>query len=368
MTMRGWQTQLVQEQRRPVSSRRHASWLAAATGLSAMLFAATAGADEDSPSRCEDVSFSVSIDGPAPGPYRIVGELCRPKQEKHGVLQILIHGASYNHLYWDFPFMPEQYSYVRHANAAGFATLAIDRLGAGASDHPRGDLVTVHASASTVHQIVTSLRAGDVRDARGRRIEFDRIVLVGHSFGSNISWTEAGTYGDVDGVVLTAISHLTNPPAAPLTVTDAYPAQLDPLFANAGLPDGYITTRPGTRADLFYYVPNADPQVIAVDEATKDVVPVGMLFDQFTTYGLTQNIHVPVLNVDGNFDTLSCNLPSCTATGSLDGEASDYPPDAHYRLVIVPDAGHSINLQRNAPFWFGIAQDWVEDIFEHGRR
>jgi pimeloyl-ACP methyl ester carboxylesterase len=263
--------------------------------------------------------------------------------------------------------MPNHYSYVRHANAASFTTLALDRLGAGASDHPPGALVTVHASASTIHQIVTSLRTGAILGADGHPIQFDRIVLVGHSFGSNISWTEAGTYGDVDGVILTAISHLTNPPGAPLTVTDAYPAQFDPLFANAGFGPDYLTTIPGTRADLFYYTPNADPRVIAVDEANKDVVPLGMLFDQFTTYGLTQNIHVPVLNVDGNFDTLSCNLPSCTASSSLADEASNYPPDAHYKLVIVPDAGHSINLQRNAPFWFGVAHDWIEDNFEHDR-
>ena len=35
--------------------------------------------------------------------------------------------------------------------------------------------------------------------------------------------------------------------------------------------------------------------------------------------------------------------------------------DAHYKLVIVPNAGHSINLQRNAPLWFQVAQDWIED-------
>lgn len=367
--MRGSRTQLVRKERHPFVSmpmrpKKLAATLMPLIGLSGALLPATGVAGEEPESRCEQVTFPVSIDGPAPGPYRIVGELCIPRRQTHRTLQLLVHGASYNHRYWDFPFMPEHYSYVRHANASGFATLALDRLGSGESDHPSGELVTVHASASTIHQIVTSLHTGASLAPDGDRIQFDRIVLVGHSFGSNIAWTEAGIYGDVDGLILTAISHLTNPPGAPLTVTDAYPAQLDPLFANAGLPGGYLTTRPGTRGDLFYFVPNADPRVIAVDEATKDVVPVGLLIDQFTTYGLTQNIHVPVLNVDGDFDTLSCDLPSCTASGSLAGEASNYPPDAHYRLVIVPDAGHSINLQRNAPFWFRIAQDWIEDTVE----
>ena len=334
--------------------------VALVAGLLGTLSAATAAADD---TRCENVSFSVTIGGPLPGPYRIVGELCTPGHGTQAPLQLLVHGATYNHLYWDFPFDPDHYSYVRHANQAGFATLAIDRLGAGASDHPLGALVTVHESANTIHQIVTSLRNGSTADSCGNPIQFDRIVLVGHSFGSNISWTEAGTYGDVDGVILSGISHLTNPPGAALTQADSYPAQLDPLFANAGFPDGYFTSIPGTRGALFYNLPDADPRVVAVDEANKDVVSLGLLIDQFTTYGLTQNIHVPVLNVNGDFDTLSCNLPSCTASGSLANEASNYPPDAQYKLVIVPDAGHSINLHRNAPFWYGVAHQWLIEHF-----
>ena len=69
--------------------------------------------------------------------------------------------------------------------------------------------------------------------------------------------------------------------------------------------------------------------MVAVDEeVTKDTLPIGMLFDQFTTYGYTQNIHVPVLNVIGDFDTLACQLPSCTGSGSIANEGSFYHPDA----------------------------------------
>jgi pimeloyl-ACP methyl ester carboxylesterase len=297
----------------------------------------------------------------------MVGTFCRPKHDNENTLQVLIHGASLNRGYWDFPFMPQRYSYVRHANAAGFATLAIDRLGTGESDRPPGELVSVHAAASTIHQIVTAVRDGAVRDQSNRPIKFRRVVLVGHSFGSNISWTEAGIYGDVDGLVLTAISHDQNPPAAPLTMTLAWPAQLDPKFAGSGIPSGYLTTIPGARAALFYHLPGADPAVIAVDEqVTKDTLPVGMLFDQFTTYGLTQNIHVPVLNVVGDFDTLACQLPSCTASGSIANEGSFYPADACYTQLIVPDTGHATNLHLNAPTWFATAQEWVEDNVSSG--
>jgi pimeloyl-ACP methyl ester carboxylesterase len=281
----------------------------------------------------------------------------------------LIHGASYNRGYWDFPYQSHHYSYVRHANHAGFATLALDRLGVGASDHPPPELLTVHAQAFTIHQVVSALRSGSVVDANGHHARFHRVVLVGHSFGSNISWTEAGIYGDVDGLVLTGISHDPNPPGAALLPLYTYPAAFDPLFAGLGLPLGYLTTLPGTVGELFYYLPGADPQVIAVDEATKDVVPVGLFFDQFTTYELTRNIHVPVLNVVGNFDTLSCQLPSCTESGSIANESNYYLPDACYTQLIVPSAGHNINLHRNAPVWYGQALSWVAERIgddEHG--
>jgi pimeloyl-ACP methyl ester carboxylesterase len=321
------------------------------------------------PSRCSEVEFSVSLADDSPDTYRVVGELCVPRGRRADTLQILIHGSTYNRSYWDFPFQPQRYSYVRHANQSGFATLAIDRLGSGESDHPAPEIISVHGTAHTVHQIVSAVRSGSHHAADGRRLDFERIVLVGHSFGSNIAWTEAGIYGDVDGLILTAISHDMNPPAAPLTQTLSYPAAFDPAFAGAGFPLGYLTTLPGARAELFYHVPGADPDVIAVDEATKDVIPVGVLFDQFTTYGLTQNIHVPVLNVVGNFDTLACQLPSCEGSGSIANEGSNYPADADYTQLIVPDAGHSVNLHRNAPAWYRQAQAWVHDHVEpHGHQ
>jgi pimeloyl-ACP methyl ester carboxylesterase len=218
----------------------------------------------------------------------------------------------------------------------------------------------VHASAFTLHQVVTALRTGQFEDAAGSPLEFEQVVLVGHSFGSNISWTEASLYQDVDALVLTGISHDQNPPGAVLTQTLAYPAELDPLFADLALPPGYLTTIPGARDELFYYVPGASFDTISADEALKDTVPLGMLFDQFTTYGYTQSIEVPVLNIVGNYDTLACQLPSCLESGSIDGEGEHYQLAAAFEQWIVDDAGHSLNLHENAPSWYSRAQHWLK--------
>jgi pimeloyl-ACP methyl ester carboxylesterase len=271
----------------------------------------------------------------------------------------LVHGATYNSSYWNWPYHPDQYSYVRYARAAGFSTLALDRLGSGASDHPDGVEVTVHASADTIHQIIQQLRTGSIVDSHGAPIKFDRILYVGHSFGTFIGWIEAGTYGDVDGAIFTGLSHVLNTPGTSVALTNIYPSFLDPRFADAGY-SNYLTSVPGSRGLLFYYVPGADPAVISLDEATKDVVPLGHFLDYPTAYAYTQDIHVPVLGVVGEFDTISCDNPSCfAASGGYTTEASNYPEDTCFQSFVLPQAGHDINLHRDAPIWFALAQLWA---------
>ena len=85
---------------------------------------------------CQALRVPVAVDG-VPG-ARLYGELCRPTGQARAV-QLLVHGASYNHLYWNWPLDPARYSYVRRALAAGYATFNVDRLGAGASTRPASE-------------------------------------------------------------------------------------------------------------------------------------------------------------------------------------------------------------------------------------
>ncbi len=317
--------------------------------------------------RCLDVELPVQLEPGEGDEYTLRGSLCVPRRN-HGLVQVLVHGASYNRNYWDYPFENRHYSYVRRAHGAGFATLALDRIGSGQSDRPDGTTVSVHASAFTVHQVVTALRDGWFEDSSGEALEFEQVVLVGHSFGSNIAWTEAALYGDVDGLVLTGISHDENPPGAILTQTLAYPAELDPLFADLDLPPGYITTLPGARGELFHHLPTTSPELLVADEMLKDTVPVGMLFDQFTTYGYTQSIDVPVLNVVGDYDILACQLPSCSLSGSIDGEGDNYPLAPQFEQWIIPNAAHALNLHENAPSWYARVQRWLRGEVADCRR
>jgi pimeloyl-ACP methyl ester carboxylesterase len=82
-------------------------------------------------------------------PSSIYGELCMSDQAlaeamagRPPAVLVLVHGITYGTYYWDFPYQPETYSAVNALNRHGYATLNIDRIGHGRSDHPLSALTT----------------------------------------------------------------------------------------------------------------------------------------------------------------------------------------------------------------------------------
>ncbi|HYU33855.1 MAG TPA: alpha/beta hydrolase [Thermoanaerobaculia bacterium] len=308
--------------------------------------------------RCEEVSFPVTLSPGDATVYNVFGVLCSRGSLQHKTVQIALHGATYSHLYWDFPFQPETYSYMRRATAAGYAVLDVDRIGIGQSDRPPAALVTIESNGYVVHQLVQALRSGDLVVPSFGRIQAERVTLVGHSLGSVISIQEAGTYGDVDGVVLTGLSHTVTPVLGEV-LSSLYPASLDPKFAGLGIPDGYLTSLPGERT-VFYHAPSFDPLVLAIDEQTKETVTTSELDTALPALGLSSGIHVPVLVVVGDFDLAFCNAPSCSESGSLATEASFYPADACAEAVAIPGAGHDLNLHFQAQLAYDAVLEWMD--------
>jgi pimeloyl-ACP methyl ester carboxylesterase len=294
--------------------------------------------------------------------YYLAGWLCADGPPRDRAVEVLIPGLTYGALYWNFPLNPGRYSYVRAATAAGLATLAIDRLGTGASSHPPAADVTASTEAVALHDVVQRLHAGRVGATR-----FRTVVLAGHSFGSDVALREAGTYGDVAGVISTGWLTAGNP-AGHLRVRDSYDATAsdDPKFAHAGLPTGYVTTRPGTRGADFYNTSFASPAVIKEDEALKETVTSGELASVIVPVpqATTRAIGVPVLLADGQNDDLDCSttLPgvSCASAAALiRREQANYVPQACLRAFVLPTAGHSIDLHPDAPQWFAAATRWI---------
>lgn len=305
---------------------------------------------------CQKVSLPVSLTPNDSAQYYVRGRMCSQYPLEGRTLQVLVPGGTYNSIYWDFPFQPEEYSYVSAITQAGYATLNLDRIGTGASDHPPPDQVNVASNAQVLHQVIQALHTGKVGN-----VNFNRVLLVGHSFGSIVSVAEASQYADVDGLILTGFLHNLNPNALNEFSNDFYPAQLDPHFSQENLLPDYLTTRPNTRQLLFYYEPNAEAQVIALDEATKDTQTYDELItaESDVSSDISKQINVPVLVVVGQYDNIVCSGIICDSAANLtEAEAPYYSVSASLMTFVLPQAGHNINLHQNAREWYKVAIQW----------
>jgi pimeloyl-ACP methyl ester carboxylesterase len=321
--------------------------------------AGTAAAEGGTDPNCRQQYIAVSLSPGQPASVPISGWLCWRGSLEGKTVQLLQHGATYDHNYWDWPGRPYTNSYVWTATLADYATFTIDRLGVGLSSHPTNpDDVSVTSESFVTHQLVTALRSGDVGGTR-----FGKVISVGFSLGSAIAMVEASTYGDVDGLILTGILHVQSAGLATF-LASIYPAAQDPKFAGSGLAPGYITTMPGTRGMLFYNVSNAAGAVVRGDEELKQTATIAeaISFANALDPSVSLGLHVPVLVVIGQKDFLFCDESaglSCMDTAAIRSrEAGLYPPQACLEISVQRDTGHSLALHFNATQSFAVMLQW----------
>lgn len=270
--------------------------------------------------------------------YNLVGYLYYQGTLKNKPVQILVHGITYNHNYWDLPQINRQdYSYARYMARQHFAVLALDLLGTGESDKPQGDFIDLSESASSLHQVVQRLKATAARHT------FETIFYVGHSNGALTATYAQAYYRDAQALVLTGWLNTYHP----LPVGEEV---FGPLLEQGP----YVQVPPELRTALFYDQTHSDPAVIAYDNAQADLVPRGQLSDLLT---LLQNpepipseqIAVPVMVQLGEFDAVA---PAAYAAQ----EAQAYPRSPFVFVDTLDDIGHAVNGHRNRPrSWVNIA-------------
>jgi len=295
--------------------------------------------------------------------YRVFGELCLPASARGRTptVHLAIHGATYSHLYWHWPYQSKVYSYVDHLLAAGYAVFAVDRIGVGRSSHPPGAAVTMDVNSFVIHQLVGALRRGSVG-----KVAFRRVVLVGHSLGSIAGLAEASSYQDVDGLVLTGISHFS--PSGASSLPSLVQANRDPRFAGRKLDKDYLTTSPGSRSMNFLFSAESDPRLLALDEAIKETVTTAELetSGSVLTSGTSFAIRVPVLMIAGQFDPSVCGgAPICasseaTVAAFAASEAPFFPTEACLQTIVIPDAGPDLNLEPSAPKTYAVIRAWSD--------
>ena len=261
---------------------------------------------------------------------------------------LLLHGLSYGYWAWDFPVpdvviaAPYQYSIARYLASHGFDAVAIDELGYGSSDHPPfpdSRQLTIPAYANMAHQVVQKLRQA-----------YARVIIVGHSAGGEISNFEAGRYRDVDGLADVSMCDVL---ASLLVITD--------ITRNSTLGAihdyGYFGNNVPGRTALMYYLPDADPAIVAKDNSMLNPTPTSeaqSIAPQPARW-LDPLVNVPVLVAFSDHDAIF--PPKCQQFQPL-----LYASSPRVTVFHMPQAGHSLMLHRNAPALEAALLAWLQSV------
>lgn len=210
----------------------------------------------------------------------------------------MTHGVGFDRTYWDMPINNYNYSYVAQATARGYSTFAWDRLGIAESEH--GDVVNEIQSSleiAALYSLTQGLRGGSIG---GIDSAFDKVVHVGHSFGSIQSYSLAVLYpGASDGLVLTGFSHESQ-------YIGYFGAGSNFVLANSltgfeDYPDGYLLPGDKSAVQTSFFAPGAfNPALLDLAYASGQPVTVGELLSLSSVTALENPLAGPVLIITGS--------------------------------------------------------------------
>jgi pimeloyl-ACP methyl ester carboxylesterase len=298
------------------------------------------------------------------GVYTVVATYCEPRGEhyhrKHRTLQVLVHGMTYNKEMWAGFGFSDAYNWHAYATRAGYHTIALNRLGRGPLTH-YPDPVRENQSAlqdKLTQELLRQLRQGGF--AGLRLPKFDKIVYVGHSFGSALgNHVARDNPGAADAYVLTGYSS-----------TVALPINLQLDFASAaivnparfpGLPLGYWAGQNVPVRTSYCYAGNFDPALPQVDFDNHDTFAVGEGVSPGFEMRVTAFVG-PVLVVTGDLDVLFCPEGAAACPETLE-RTRDLFPLANFSTMMPKDVGHSLTLHLSAPEVINGVHEWLDNFF-----
>jgi pimeloyl-ACP methyl ester carboxylesterase len=294
--------------------------------------------------------------------YRVKGHLIGPSSKiappasgTGDAVTLYLHAFSFGEFFWRFSAVP-RYDYAAAMARAGHSSLVIDRLGYGSSGLPEGTQTCLGAHADVAHQVIGKLRSGDYVIDGGSPARFDRVALAGHSVGALIANLEAFSFYDIDGLIGMGYTPQVTQQAfqhfyVGRTVCDAGGEP-----SKAGGAGGYAffgQAEADFRANVFH---SAEPAVMDVATRLRARDPCG---DTASIIGALvrdvmsrSRVKVPVLIVCGKEDAMTpvfaCRYLKRRYVGSK-----------NVSLVLVPNAGHALPLERAAPILRRRVSRWL---------
>lgn len=315
----------------------------------------------------------VSLAPNEPAEERVFVRLVMPAHGRSEVVQMMSGPLLWNAGYWSVEDPREgtdRYHWTAHAVRAGYATLAIDRIGLGRSSRPPAGRVTFESNLYVNHQVARALREGRIEGPSGP-VSFRRVVAVSQSFSS--CFTEHIISRYPDDFDLAILSGWTHDPRL-----DNFELRILPNFIDAsrddrfpGWPEGYRTTRWGSRHTIFLAPADSDPRLLEQDEReTKATLTGGEMETMLASLELPLDIRIPTLFAMGGSDPLFAKAPLPpgpygTDCSSAEAMLAQEAPRLGARIpsldgYVLPGSGHNLNVMPNARSWFAFAGAWLD--------
>jgi pSer/pThr/pTyr-binding forkhead associated (FHA) protein/pimeloyl-ACP methyl ester carboxylesterase len=289
----------------------------------------------------------------------IAGELVTPAAPTSSIT-VYLHGVTFS---GDFEFhndLVPGYDFARDMVKQGQASLIVDRVGYGRTVPypPNGLAYCGGAEADIAHQIVSDLRDGTYKVGAPGVVPtaYTHVVVAGYSIGGLIAELEAGSFHDVDGLILLSWADGFNPFGTSLryvigSCKKGLPKPPGGLF-------GYFNALP--TANLTSLLSSqADPRILAALKSHAELDPCGEALgvQRFAALSsvIRAAVRVPVLIVYGERDRLfpptAWQLQERAFTGATD-----------HTLVPIPD-GDLLMLDRHAALTRHAIAGWLQ---KHG--
>ncbi|WVQ93484.1 hypothetical protein IAU59_000558 [Kwoniella sp. CBS 9459] len=311
---------------------------------------------------------------PVNGTYSIYFEYCEPKNGQTANSSKIFqthHGLVGNAGYWNVQLdnSPNN-SFAESAAAAGWSTLSYDRLGVGQSAKPDGtNIVQISYEIAQSAAIAQALRGGNLSDVG----QFDTVVGVGHSYGSNLLTGVASVAPQAfDALVLTGFTN--NATMGPLGLFAFQSTIANVAYPNRFASDAndYVIT-PSKAVDQtgFFHYPNYTNSSLDFFTNNKGEYTLGQQNTIAVPIQLTRNNFTkPVFVVTGQYDApycaANCYVTSLSSSSSsmsnsstssnstssmasqLDTAKDLFPGVSAFETYVVPDTAHGINYHTTA--------------------
>ncbi|MDT0302396.1 alpha/beta hydrolase [Streptomonospora wellingtoniae] len=299
-------------------------------------------------SRCSADGESYTVRGHLTAPARVL-------EQRDPAVTLYLHGTNTGEWIWRLDV--DGRNYVEEMAARGHASVTVDRLGYGDSDHPHGLDTCSGAHADIADQIVSRLRSGDYETGGAEPAEFSAVFLGGHSSGGLVAEAVAASFHSVDGLLMSGWAAVGITGETNRRFLAAYETCLDggEPYARSGDPAGYVHFD-STEEDFLAGGLGEDAPAAVVQEVRRHYTrsPCGVLISEpagiLADLELVGDIEVPVRLVYGERDALR---------QGVEGYADLFTASSDVTEQTLPEAGHFVTVDANAPRFYDGAARWL---------